>query len=118
MKCAKFILIFCIFLGSVSSGTAKVTLPRIFSDNMVLQRKMPIRIWGNADAKEIVNVTLNGISQSATTDKSGKWEIVLPALEAGGPFTVQVKGKENEILFDNVMIGDGCAVDNRIWNFL
>lgn len=106
MKCAKFILIFCIFLGSVSSGTAKVTLPRIFSDNMVLQRKMPIRIWGNADAKEIVNVTLNGISQSATTDKSGKWEIVLPALEAGGPFTVQVKGKENEILFDNVMIGD------------
>lgn len=106
MKYTCFLLRFCIIFGSVFSVSAKVTLPHIFSDNMVLQRKMPIHIWGSADAKEIVYVTLNGISQSATTDRAGKWEVLLPAMEAGGPFTVQVKGKENEILLENVLIGD------------
>lgn len=106
MKYTCFLLRFCIIFGSVFSASAKVTLPHIFSDNMVLQRKMPIHIWGSADAKEIVYVTLNGISQSATTDRAGKWEVLLPAMEAGGPFTVQVKGKENEILLENVLIGD------------
>lgn len=106
MKYTCFLLRFCIVFGSVFSASAKVTLPHIFSDNMVLQRKMPIHIWGSADAKEIVYVTLNGISQSATTDRAGKWEVLLPAMEAGGPFTVQVKGKENEILLENVLIGD------------
>lgn len=106
MKHTCFLLRFCIIFGSVFSVSAKVTLPHIFSDNMVLQRKMPIHIWGSADAKEIVYVTLNGISQSTITDRAGKWEILLPAMEAGGPFTVQVKGKENEILLENVLIGD------------
>lgn len=58
MKYAKFILILCVLFGSVSLISAKVALPHIFSDNMVLQRKMPIRIWGFADAKEVVYVTL------------------------------------------------------------
>ncbi|MDC1848004.1 sialate O-acetylesterase [Bacteroides uniformis] len=106
MKYAKFILTLCVLFGSVSLISAKVALPHIFSDNMVLQRKMPIRIWGFADAKEVVYVTLNGVSQSAITDKTRKWEVILPAMEAGGPFTLQIKGKANEILFENVLIGD------------
>lgn len=53
---------------------------------------------GNADAKEIVNVTLNGISQSATTDKSGKWEIVLPALEAGAFYGTGKRQRERNLI--------------------
>lgn len=106
MKCTKLILTFCILYGNFFPGVAEVTLPRIFSDNMVLQREMPIRVWGNADAKEMVMVILNGISQSTIANRAGKWEVFLPEMEAGGPFAMQVKGKDNEILFENVLIGD------------
>lgn len=36
---------------------AKVKLPSVLSDGMVLQRERPIKIWGTADANEDVVVT-------------------------------------------------------------
>ena len=85
---------------------ATVSLPHFFSDNMVLQRDMPIRIWGKADKKETVAVSFNGTSVTVKADKNGRWQVELPSMKYGGPFEMTVKGNDNTITLDNILIGD------------
>lgn len=84
---------------------ANVTLPGVISDNMVLQRNAPVRIWGTADPGERVTVTLARHAASATAGPNGKWTITLPALPAGGPFDLGVQGKNTRTV-KNVLVGE------------
>lgn len=77
----------------------------LFSDHMVLQREMPIRVWGIADAGEPVRVTLAGATRSTTASVNGRWSVALPAMPAGGPFILEVRGKAI-LRFKDVMIGE------------
>jgi len=97
------ILLFSLFLSLNSYST--VRLPRLISDNMVLQREKPITIWGWADAGEKVTVQFNKQTKSVKTDKSGKWLVTLGAEQAGGPFVLTVKGK-NTITINNILVGE------------
>jgi sialate O-acetylesterase len=87
----------------LSSGN--IRLPRIISDNMVLQQNKPIKVWGWADKGEKVTVVFKGQSKSAKADKSGKWIVVLAPEPAGGPFQLIIKGK-NSITLSDVLIGE------------
>jgi sialate O-acetylesterase len=84
---------------------AEVTLPKIFGDNMVLQRDKPIVVWGWASAQEKITVQFKGQSVNVKAGKDGKWKVSLAAEAAGGPYQLTVKGK-NTITFSNVLIGD------------
>ena len=84
---------------------ANVKLPRLFSDNMVLQRNQLIPVWGWADAGEKITVQFNGQIKIVRADKNGKWKILLDAVAAGGPFELSVKGK-NTIILKNILVGD------------
>jgi sialate O-acetylesterase len=84
---------------------ANVTLPWILSDNMVLQRDIPVNIWGWADPGEKVTVTFNGQKVSAKAAKNGEWKVQLKPLATGGPFELNVKGKNNLVL-KNILVGD------------
>ena len=66
-------------LLSALVANATVRLPKIFSDNMVIQRNAEIRIWGWADPKENVFIALNGKKVKTVASESGEWEISLPA---------------------------------------
>jgi sialate O-acetylesterase len=96
-----------LFVGIFSFVTARseIKLPQIFRDNMVLQRDTPLRIYGWASPGEKVTVTLSGRSASVTTDQSGKWKIILPALPAGGPYELKVSGN-NSVTLKDVLLGD------------
>jgi len=72
---------------------------------MVLQRDRPIPVWGSADPGETVTVSLNGAQQTVRADRKGAWRVVLPALPAGGPYTLTVAGRSTLTLSD-VLIGD------------
>lgn len=78
----------------------------VFSDHCVLQRNKEIRVWGMADDDIKVCVTINGQS-AETTAVCNKWEVTLPAMEAGGPYTMTVSG-DGEVFqeFKDVMIGE------------
>lgn len=94
-------------LCSVSRTEAKVKLPALVSDGMVLQREQPLKIWGTADAGETVQLTfLKGKkakeAYTATADSHGAWSIELPAMKAGGPYRIQV----NDIELKDVLVGD------------
>ncbi len=90
---------------SASMAFADVSLPAVFSDNMVLQRDMPIKIWGQADRRETVSITFLGETVTVKPDKKGNWRAELKAAEAGGPHEMTVKGN-NEILLNNILVGD------------
>ena len=62
--------------------SADVTLPKVFSDNMVLQREMPVPIWGWADKGEKVTVAFAGQEKTATAGDDGRWAVTLDALKA------------------------------------
>ncbi len=94
----------CIFARALISWADPV-LPSFLSDHMVLQQGREIHLWGKADAGETVSVSLAGRVATATTDASSHWSIRLPALSAGGPFTLTVQGKK-QIVIKDVMIGE------------
>lgn len=81
---------------------AKIKLPALVSDGMVLQRNQKLNIWGKADANEKVEVKFLNKSYKTTADQNGNWKIVLPEQKAGGPYTMVI----NEITLKDILIGD------------
>jgi sialate O-acetylesterase len=99
------LLILAVLCWLPSSSWADPVLPHLLSDHMVLQQDHEIHIWGNADPGEKITVTLGEKTSSAQPDANGSWDVRLPAMPAGGPFTVIVRGKKTIVLKD-VMIGE------------
>jgi sialate O-acetylesterase len=91
-----------LFLLLSFSAFSDVKLPTLVSNGMVLQRDIPVKIWGWANAGEKVIVTFKGKKLRALTDASGNWACTLPATPAGGPYEIQV----NEIRLKDVLFGD------------
>ena len=75
--------------------SAKVRLPRLVSDRMVLQRDTELKIWGWASPGEKVTVRFRGKHYNTEADAKGNWLVLLPPQQAGGPFLLEV----NDLLF-------------------
>ncbi|MBC7422873.1 MAG: hypothetical protein H7334_05395 [Ferruginibacter sp.] len=88
-----------------ATAFANIMLPKIFGDNMVLQRSKPIAIWGWAAPGEKVTVQFNKQTKNTIAGAAGKWMVSLAAENAGGPFKLTVKGS-NEINIKNILVGE------------
>ena len=88
------------------SGTlfAEVRLHNIFTDHMVLQRDTTIKVYGFGDDGEKVTVLLAGKTVS-TVVKKGRWLVSVKPTQAGGPYTLLVKGK-NTLTLKDILFGD------------
>ena len=84
---------------------SQVTLAKIFSDNMVLQRHTNIPIWGWAKANDVIEVHFNQQIKKTQADANGKWMAYLSPEIAGGPFDLTVKG-ENTLTLTNILVGE------------
>jgi len=95
------------FFGLVreQSVEAAVRLPKVFGSHMVLQRDVPLAVWGWSDATETITVSLGDVSQQAKANDRGECKAALPAQKAGGSFTLKVSGS-SEVVFDDVLIGE------------
>jgi sialate O-acetylesterase len=104
MKNRIFFKILILFVGSlcISFIDAKITLPTLVSDGMVLQRNQKLNVWGIADAGEKVEVKFLNKNYKTTADQTGNWKITLPEQKAGGPYTMTI----NEITLKDILIGD------------
>ena len=87
------------------SALADVRLPHLLSNHMVLQREKPVALWGWAEPGEKVTVTLQDETRSATTDKEGRWKVMLKPRPAGGPYEITVAAK-NRLTLSDVLVGD------------
>ena len=89
----------------IARAYAEVTLPAVLADHMVLQRGLPIHVWGMAASREAVTVTFRSESRVTTADDLGRWSVYFLPGEAGGPFQVVVKAT-NTITLNDVLVGD------------
>ncbi|MCX7394061.1 MAG: sialate O-acetylesterase [Planctomycetales bacterium] len=92
-------------LGVCSLSHADVALPKIIASHMVLQQKIPLPIWGTADAGEDVTVSLGDNKASTKAGVDGKWSVKLKEMTAGGPHELLIRGK-NEITLKDILIGE------------
>ena len=103
----KTLTVLCAVLFCAFDMYAKVTLPQLFQQGMVVQRGKVIPVWGKADAGERIVVTLNKKQAATTAAADGRWRVDLPAMEAGGPYTMEVRGERGEVReIGDVLVGD------------
>jgi sialate O-acetylesterase len=95
-------------LALAACEQAPLTMPAVFSDNMVLQQQSTVPIWGKATPNKIVDVTPSwgGNTYGTKADADGNWKTALPTPEAGGPYTVIVSSGAASDTLKNVMIGE------------
>jgi len=94
-----------------------VRMPGVFTDNMVLQRGTKIPVWGWADPRGRVTVTLGRRRAKAIVEEDGTWKVHLKRLPAGGPHELNIEGAET-LTFGNVLIGDVWVCSgqsNMVW---
>lgn len=104
MKKTTFILT---LLFIVLSMTAKVRLPRMFSDGMVMQRNCDARVWGTADKQTVVKIktSWNNRVYTVKADAEGKWQTSVKTPDAGGPYTLTFDDS-SKLILKNVLIGE------------
>ena len=105
MKNIAYLFSAAALLLGAAGADAKVALPQVLSDGMVVQRGEPVRLWGTADPGESVTAKSNAKKAKAVTvtaDSAGRWTLELPALKAGGPYTITI----NDLTLSDVLSGD------------
>jgi sialate O-acetylesterase len=86
---------------------ANISLPEIFSDNMVLQQKSDIIFWGWAKTGETIVIKADWMDSDITVkaDVQGTWKTTIKTPGFGGPYNIHIKG-QNEVILKNVLIGE------------
>ncbi|MGD0037522.1 MAG: sialate O-acetylesterase [Bacteroidota bacterium] len=72
---------------------------------MILQRDTEVKIWGWANIHEKISIDFNDLIYQTTANDSGEWEIKLPNLNAGGPYTMTISASDTVTIRD-ILIGD------------
>jgi len=86
-------------------ANGQIKLPRLLSNNAILQRDVDFTLYGWASANEEVQVLFKDKSYHTTANGNGDWEIQLQAEDAGGPYRIDFLGK-NTITLENIWFGD------------
>lgn len=108
---------FLLTLLTLSLCVADVKLPNLIGDHMLLQRDVPVRIFGKAAAGEAVSVAFRGQNVKTVADPLGRWEVWLAPMKPGAPEEMTVSGN-NSIKVADVLVGDvwiGSGQSNMQW---
>lgn len=88
-------------------------MPKVLSSHMVVERDLPVHVWGMAAPGEQVSITFRGETRSVAAGDLGRWSVYLKPGLAGGPFQMTVEGKPaaastapETITLDDVLVGD------------
>ena len=94
-------------------------LPAIFNNHMVLQRQMPVPVFGTDTPGTEVTVQFAGQSDSGTTSEDGTWSIELAAMEASAESRELTITGSKTIVLDDVLVGEvwlGGGQSNMVIN--
>ncbi|MBP6024272.1 sialate O-acetylesterase [Ferruginibacter sp.] len=103
----KIAFLICLTILSICSF-AKIYLPAVYSNHMVLQQQSKIKIWGWSDPAENITIkpSWDTTTYFAKATSGAKWETVINTPKAGGTFAITVKGNNNSIIIEDVLIGE------------
>jgi sialate O-acetylesterase len=93
---------------------ANLVLPNVFGNNMVLQQKTQVKVWGWGKPGEPVNLNGNWDEQiyKTTVKNDGKWSLEVTTPAFGGPYEIIINGY-NKINLTNVLIGEVWLVSGQ-----
>lgn len=96
------------FIINAINTEAKVKLPSILADNMVLQQQTEVKLWGSAERNKTVEVAVSWTTEKYTTtaDTDGKWLLKVRTPKAGGPHTLTFNDGAGSVTLKNVMTGE------------
>lgn len=85
---------------------AQLSLPPVFSNNMVLQRGVPINVWGKTSPGKSVKIDLAKTKFKTVADGNGDWRAQLPPMKVGKPIQLIIESGEDKLKFENILIGE------------
>jgi sialate O-acetylesterase len=104
-----YVLFFLLAVFFQKVCQAQISLPKIFGNDMVMQRDVKIPVWGNAAPGTNVTAMLGTAQATAKANKEGKWMVRFPKFNAGGPYTLKIyeTGKPDKAIeLKGILIGD------------
>jgi sialate O-acetylesterase len=93
-------------LGTLAGWSGELNLGSLFGDKMVLQRDLPVRVWGWGEAGEMVAASIAGKKATGQVGKDGRWRLELDALAAGGPHELRVTSGGESVVCKDVLVGE------------
>ena len=108
MKISVLVFTSGLLLASLTCSS-KILLPSVLADHMVLERNTSVAIWGWSDPGESISVTgswAGGDTIKTRATRDGRWRVDLPTKDAGGPYTLSVKGAWETVTLTDVMLGE------------
>lgn len=87
---------------------AKITMPALFGDGMVLQQKAQASIWGKTNTKGkkiVITTSWNQKKYMVSADKDGNWKTQVSTPKYGGPYEISISDGET-VKIKNVEIGE------------
>jgi sialate O-acetylesterase len=87
--------------------SAKIKLPHILTDNMVLQQKADVKLWGkaNPNSQIVIKVSWGGMRFKTQSDQNGKWLLTLSTPAARDPYEISISDEE-KIVLKNILLGE------------
>lgn len=89
-----------------SAAQAEVNMPVVFGSDMVIQRELPVPVWGTAAPGEKISVAFAGQEVVATADDQGRWMATLQPLATSKTNRTMVVTGSNTITFQRVLVGE------------
>ena len=102
----RLFLIFAFALGCIETS-AKVKLPDILGNHMVLQQNTIINLWGSTDPGRKVRITTswNNAVYTVKANTEGDWHAEVRTTVAGGPYHI-IFDDGDRLRLDNILLGD------------
>ena len=93
--------------SAITDDFGGMSLPAIYSDNMVIQRDKPFVVKGTANAGDEITVKLGKQTVETYTNEWGEWEAIFDPMQADGKsYTLTVECKKKKITYKNIVIGE------------
>ena len=93
--------------SAITDDFGGLSMPAIYSDNMVIQRGKPFVVKGTANTGDKVTVKLGKHKIKAQTNDRGEWEVTFDPMPADGKcYTMTVECGKEKITYKNVVVGE------------
>src|SRR5437667_12339463 len=106
-------ILFLAILLVAPAARAKVAVPDVIGNAMVMQRDQAVPIWGTADPGETVVVKFASQAQNTRAGADGKWQVMLRPLAASSPPGTMTISGNNTITLDDVLVGEVWVVSGQ-----
>lgn len=102
------VILFVMMILLVYPVNAKLILPKVLSDAMVLQQNSKVKLWGKANPNTTIeiNTEWNDLKVSVKVQKDSTWAISVNTSKAGGPYKIFIQNEKETKILNDILLGE------------